>query len=132
MRKVAALVLALAATPALAHEWYMGQRNERGQNCCSTLDCAPLPAGTRVVYTGDGYDVTIIPGTHPMVNAEDVTAPWGSYGAVTTRRGVGSDPVVFHFEGNPGLSPDGNIHACIMPADVPQRRIRCLFLGGSV
>jgi hypothetical protein len=133
LRIIIALAVALGiAKASFGHEWYTHQRNEQGQSCCGGNDCAALPAGTRVTYTGDGYDVTIVPGTHPMVMAED-TMSQSTYGGApyVSRRGVGSEPVVFHFPGNPGLSPDGQIHACITPAALARREITCLFIGGT-
>jgi hypothetical protein len=125
----AALLLGLAPQ-ATAHDWYTGRTNEQGELCCNGSDCAAL-AGARVRRTPGGYDVDILPGTHPMVRAEDWRQCY--YGGAFCTRYSGMQtraPVTFHFEGDPGLSPDGKVHICIDGRDLAARRIRCLFLGG--
>lgn len=119
--------------PSEAHDWYTGQKNEKGLACCGGYDCAGN-ANWRVTQTQDGYDVAIIPGTHPSVHVEDRSynsgSMYGAKGVEVKIPGFGSAPVVFHFKGNPGLSPDGDVHACITPYDATHRTITCLFLGG--
>jgi len=109
-----ALALALAlASPAGAHEWYTNQVNAKGENCCGGNDCAGGPWAFR--QTPTGYDVDIPVGAHPKVTSLNF-AP----GTVIT----------FHFTGNPGLSPDGDVHACLLDYQIPLRTLRCLFIGG--
>lgn len=122
IRVVSALVLLAiwmwATWPASAHEWYSGLHSpESGRSCCGGSDCSALPAGTRILMTETGFNVTIIPGTHPMV----------------TEKRFGSEPVVFHYKGhvtNP--SPDGQIHACIWHSNISSKTITCLMLGGTM
>lgn len=108
--KIIALVALVVAAPVAAHDWYAGQRNEQKQLCCGGQDCGAVP-GARVQKTDEGYNLWITPGTHPMVEGE-------------------GPPQMFQFFGNPGLSPDGEVHACIIYSDVARRRVRCLFIGG--
>jgi hypothetical protein len=109
---VALPIVALTAlsAPAAAHDWYTGQMSPDGQGCCGGYDCAPVQYDG-VSCDATGCDVTILPGTHPMLTE-------------------GDGPITFRYDGNPGLSPDGNAHACIAAEDVRRRRVRCLFIGG--
>lgn len=119
---IVALLISLAALvvavrDAYGHEWYTGQRAPSGRICCGGRDCAALPADTRIAMTGDGFNVTIVPGTHPMVTVER----------------FGREPVTFHYTGhvtNP--SPDGQVHACIWGDDVKRKSITCLMYGGTM
>ena len=69
--------------------------------CCHHLDCAPAPQGA-VREVAGGYQVTILPGTHPMVRA----------GA----------PAVAGFvpHGDPRMRPSGDAdrHVCILRGQV--------------
>jgi hypothetical protein len=124
------LLLPGLVPPAAAHDWYVGRVNERGELCCDGDDCAALPEA-RVRRVSGGYEVDVVPGTHPMVRVEDWRQCY--YGGAFCTRYTGmrtSAPVTFRFEGEPGLSPDGKVHACIDGRDLAVRRIRCLFLGG--
>jgi hypothetical protein len=56
-----ALMLAPGGDAARAHEWFPVE-------CCSDRDCARINAGAVRVVPG-GYQVTVLPGTHPMVPA---------------------------------------------------------------
>jgi hypothetical protein len=102
---------ALLAAPADAHSWYTGQKNEKGHGCCGGQDCGPInPAAVKMV-TPTHWQITIAPGdigTHPSGGA-----------------------IVRNFHGNPGMSPDGNFHACAMRSDIQLGTARCLFVGGS-
>ncbi len=124
-------VAALAAAGgASGHDWYSGRVNEEGQPCCDGEDCAAM-ADARVRRTAAGYDVEIVPGSHPMVRSDDWRACFYAGAYCTVFAGVHTTaPVTFHFEGKAGISPDGQVHVCIDGADLTQRRIRCLFLGG--
>jgi hypothetical protein len=108
---VAALMVGLASAPASGHEWYNGQKNEKGHGCCGGQDCGPInPAAVKMV-TPTHWQITIAPGdigTHPK-----------------------GGPLVLNFHGNPGMSPDGNFHACAMKSDIQLGTARCLFVGGS-
>jgi hypothetical protein len=99
------------AAPADAHEWYTGQKNEEGRGCCGGQDCGPInPAAVKMI-TPTHWQITIAPGdigTHPK-----------------------GGEIVLNFHGNPGLSPDGNFHACAMKSDIQLGTARCLFVGGS-
>jgi hypothetical protein len=130
-RKLAiAVALATAGLPAAAHDWYGGLVDREGELCCGGEDCAPLPS-PHLRRTAGGWDVDIVPGTHPMVRVEDWRQCY--YGGAYCTRFIGMHTrraVTFRFEGTPGISPDGGTHACIDGADLARRRIRCLFLGG--
>ncbi len=45
-------MIALLLAAILAHSWY-------SYECCSENDCAPVPMGTLIRASGDGYDVTL-------------------------------------------------------------------------
>jgi hypothetical protein len=109
---VSAFVFALTATAASPHEWYSGQKNAEGEGCCGGQDCAPIPVRDSIRRTATGYDVVLYQNDLPALADFAGSA-------------------VFHFKGNPGFSPDGFVHACVAPADIPLRRIRCLFMGGA-
>lgn len=51
------VILCLITTPALAHDWYSGLKNEKGDSCCGGSDCAPLIDGD-VVELKNGYWIT--------------------------------------------------------------------------
>jgi hypothetical protein len=55
-----ALLAALAASPAVAHEWYPYE-------CCSDNDCAPIPAGETPREMNGGF--TLIDGRHVAYKA---------------------------------------------------------------
>jgi hypothetical protein len=75
---IAALLLcACLAGPASAHDWY-------SPACCSGQDCAPIPSGTRVTASPNGYDV-VFPSGERVFFAREKVQP----------------------------SQDGQIHACI-------------------
>ena len=125
-----ALSVAGISLPTVAHDWYTGLINERGLPCCGGDDCGMVPYA-RVRPTSTGYDVDIRPGTHPKVRASDWRQCYFGGAYCTEFIGVHTlEPVTFHFEGSPGLSPDGEVHACIDGSDLAAREIRCLFLGG--
>jgi hypothetical protein len=119
MLRTLMIALTLAA-PASAHEWYTGQANQEGVSCCGGNDCA---SGTWSPRLGpDGiWEITITPGTHPKVTVE-------KYG--TTPRTYRLWNSEHTTRGNPGISPDGFVHACIIDGD--SDRLMCLFIGGSV
>jgi hypothetical protein len=119
MQRALVLAMILAATPAASHEWYTSQKNAGGEGCCGGEDCAPVPVRAPVHRVGDGYDVTL--------QKTDLPSLAISRDPKLTALGW----AVFHYSGNPGLSPDGFIHACIAGSDVVRRRIRCLFIGGA-
>lgn len=73
----ALIACALLASPASAHDWY-------SPACCSGQDCAPIPSGTRVTASLNGYDV-VFPSGERVFFARDKVQP----------------------------SQDGEIHACI-------------------
>lgn len=56
MRLLVAALLLLVSTPAGAHDWYTGLKNEAGQLCCGGLDCGPIP----------DEDVTPVPGGYQV------------------------------------------------------------------
>lgn len=61
--------------------------------CCSTMDCAPVPASS-VIATPDGWRVTLEPGEHPLVKRRaEWLVPYGS--------------------SKEKPSPDGAFHACV-------------------
>ena len=129
---LAALVLGAlgVVSQTAAHEWYTDQVNQHGELCCGGGDCGVIP-GARVRHTLGGYDVEIVPGTHPRVRAADWRECYYGGAYCTVIVGMHTmEPVTFHFEGDPGISPDGEVHACIDGSDLAARRIRCLFLGG--
>lgn len=109
---LASLLILLLPMPfqSEAHEWYTDQKNEKGDYCCGGSDCAG--SDYRVRRVAGGYEIDIPVGSHPKVTTLDY-AP----GAVIT----------FKFVGNPGISPDGQVHVCIVG-----KAARCLFIGGSV
>lgn len=112
MIRLAAFLMLLAG-PALAHEWYTGQRNEDGASCCGGHDCGPInPAAVRMI-SPTRWEVTVQPDQ------------------IGTYRGR-SEPIVLVFEGNPGNSPDGQFHVCATSYDIGNGVARCLFVGGSM
>ena len=62
------LVLALLVIPpaAFAHTAPSGWAYDR--DCCSDMDCAPVPDSAVREATG-GYSVRLVPGGHPLVSA---------------------------------------------------------------
>lgn len=62
---LAALAVAFACTPAIAHSWY-------DPICCSDRDCEPLPDGA-VTMQPEGYHVTY---TGKMGLRVDVIVPY--------------------------------------------------------
>lgn len=97
---------------AAAHDWYAGQVNERGELCCGGGDCSELP-DPPVRHTHGGYDVDILPGTHPMVRTDDWRQCY--YGGAYCTEFIGMhtrSAVTFHFEGSPGTA----LTATCMPA----------------
>jgi hypothetical protein len=86
-----AMSLPVGAQPLLAHDWYTGLTNSRGQNCCGGRDCAPVPAGM----------VRALPdGTLEML----IGVTW---------RPVPPESVLFNIG-----SPDGRMHACVVGDEV--------------
>ncbi len=101
---LALLALALLAftVPAFAHSWY-------DPSCCSTQDCAPIPAHA-VTKGPDGWHVRIEQGEHPLVMFP-------------------IEEVVPFDEALP--SQDGDFHACVRAAVQPgstDSRIICLYV----
>lgn len=75
--------------------------------CCSGRDCAEIP--TSAVKEGpNGYQVTLLPGQHPMIKAapHSFLVPYGTE----------------------KVSPDGLYHACLSPT----LRLLCFYAGGKV
>lgn len=103
-----ALLLAVAAVatalPAAAHQAPAGW--EYDLDCCSTRDCAPVRGGA-VREVAGGYQVTILPGTHPMVRAG---AP-----AVSA--------FVAHGDARIRVSGDDARHACVIAG-----RVLCIYV----
>lgn len=103
---VAVVVMALVwmTWTASAHEAPMGWLYDGA--CCSDRDCAELPKGA-VKEGPEGYEVTILPGQHPMVKDEvfRATVP---YTSTKVRQ-----------------SPDGLYHGCVLPSGF----LICLYVG---
>lgn len=103
MRTALALLVVGLATPALAH------KAPKGWNypivCCSNRDCGQIPASS-VQITSEGYAVTLQPGMHDFITP--ATGP-KSYVIPYSRARV---------------SPDGEFHICIRPADL---QLLCFF-----
>lgn len=98
-------VLALALIDARAHDAPTGWSYSVA--CCSGYDCAELPAGT-VKEGSNGYQITLMPGQHPMVTGDifRATVPYGSSKIKD--------------------APDGLYHACILKSS---QSIICLYVG---
>jgi hypothetical protein len=92
-------------------------------------DCGPIQP-LFLKRTDDGYDVTLKAGDLPslQVNNWRQKLPGGVF---IDRPGIGTEPMVFHFKGDAGISPDGQIHGCVWAGDIPEHKMRCLFLGGT-
>lgn len=75
-------------------------------NCCSGRDCAEAPSGS-VREGPNGYEVTLLPGQHPMVKDEP-----HSFVVAYDARQIRD-------------SPDGRFHVCLSP----QLRLLCFFAG---
>lgn len=100
---IAAFAAGVWAGSARGHSWYSGI-------CCSDQDCAPV-ARDRVVWTPQGWRVTLGPGDHLM---SDV--PFSEV--------VPFDAVL--------PSEDGDFHACVRPSVSPAMatgaRLICLYV----
>lgn len=100
----AAVVTALLfAVPALAHQAPSGWAYDR--ECCHNLDCAPAPDGAIREVQG-GYQVTLAPGSHPMVRDRTVTG------------------FVPHGDPRIRVSGDEDRHACVSGTG----RILCIYI----
>lgn len=103
IRTLAVLVLALS-WPALAHDWYTGLSNDRGQICCNGRDCHPVP---NCSSPGDTTIGVVIDGHCWPVDPSVVLQMY---------------------------APDGQTHACYSrqstSATIPPH-IRCVILPGS-
>jgi hypothetical protein len=89
-----------------AHSWY-------DSSCCSDKDCAPIPFEA-VRVTEDGYEVTLMPGEHPMVRKRLFQIiPFGSEDILQ--------------------SQDMQYHACVIPGSpttgIPY--IACFYVVGA-
>lgn len=115
MRLICSALAVLAlSVPALAHSWY-------DSDCCSSNDCAPIPA-TAVQITDQGYQVTLNPGDHPLA-----TKPLTAFFAFDDE------------DMRPSL--DGEWHACVIPKSAPtsyytpgpasEEYIKCLYVPGG-
>lgn len=96
---------ALVAGPAWPHEAPAGWAYDR--DCCSGIDCAPVPARAVTLAPGAaGWRLRLAPGDHPFVppGGVDVTVPFGDR---RLRR-----------------SGDGGWHACLSAAG---GRLLCLY-----
>lgn len=95
---IALIVTLLWPSSAEAHDWYDAV-------CCSDEDCAPVRAAT-VRATPDGWEVTLAPGDHPMVQ----------------------EPLrhVYPYD-SPRVRPsrDQDFHACV---SVHGQRMLCLYV----
>jgi len=102
---LSALFILATAGQAVAHEWY-------DPTCCSDKDCAPIPFES-VVVTGEGYEVTLLPGDHPLVRT----------------------PIKRFFPfGDEDVLPsqDMKYHACVMPGSPSASPgIICFYVVGS-
>lgn len=98
------ILSALWVTDAAAHTAPTGW--EYSQICCSNRDCAPIP-DSAVKETNDGYQITLMPGQHPMVKDKvfQATIPYNS--------------------GKLKDSPDGMYHACILSTG----HVMCFYRG---
>jgi hypothetical protein len=128
MKRLISLALLLACTPAVAHDWYSDKITDTGAPCCGTDDCGPIQPSS-IKRTDDGYDVTLKAGDLPSLRVAGYVQSVN--GTDVDRPGIGTGPVVFHFKGEPGISPDGQIHGCVWGGDILPRKMRCLFMGGT-
>lgn len=107
MRYIPFILISLAGTPAVAHDFYETYTQPSGAPCCGGDDCAPIPDSAVSIDPKAGtVTLTFKPGEHPSF-------PNG--GTVT------SDRVGIH------RSPDIGTHACAKPS-----RVFCVFIGGVV
>jgi hypothetical protein len=111
---VAAVLLILAVTPALAHSWYSKKVDPVwGNSCCGGNDCAHLvvtPAN--VTAEADGYRIRL---THEEAKKINPYTTSGIDALVTWDRVQPSE--------------DGNWHLCIMTSyrDAARGGVYCLF-----
>lgn len=100
----AAVMMAIALTPVFAHQAPLGW--SYAAKCCSGKDCAQAVKGA-VIEGPSGYEITILPGQHPMVKDKVFRAvlPYDSKKIID--------------------SPDGLYHVCISPSG----GLLCLYAG---
>ena len=102
-RALAAFASALALLPLAVHAHKAPSGWSYPVQCCSGIDCNEIPAST-VKETPHGYQVTLKPRDHVMVNAPFST-------------------VVPYAAARP--APDGAYHICLSPA----LKVLCFFAG---
>lgn len=103
---LSALFILATGGQAVGHSWY-------DSACCSDRDCAPIPAEA-VRITSQGYEVTLMPGDHPMVQKRLFQViPFGSEDVLP--------------------SQDMHYHACVIPGSpssgIPY--IACFYVVGA-
>jgi hypothetical protein len=99
-----AIALAAAAWVALAHAHQAPSGWAYDPECCSDLDCAPVPESAVVEATG-GYSVRLAPGQHPMVRT-----PLAAFLA--------------HGDSRIRVSGDEHRHACVSSSG----RLLCIYV----
>jgi hypothetical protein len=103
MAKKWLLALVLAATPAMAHDWYPHE-------CCHGMDCAPA------------QKVELL-STQSIAAFDATPVPPGTL-LVTTRHGSVVVPGDFPRR----ESKDSRMHACMRPGPGGQMRLICVFM----
>lgn len=89
---------------AFAHSWY-------DATCCSDRDCAPIPDHA-VKVTPQGYEVTLMPGEHPLVKQRLFQIiPFGSEDVLP--------------------SQDLHYHACVIGSPTVIQHIVCFYVVGA-
>jgi len=108
----AAVAMCFIAAAAYPHEWYSGQKNEKGNSCCGGEDCGAVAPIDVDMLTPTHWRIKVRPGTIGTWGPEEAGA------------------VVLDFYGNPGMSPDDQYHACATRTGILEGLALCLFVGG--
>lgn len=69
----------LAGGPALAHSWYEGLQNEKGEACCGGTDCTPDLDLRDVVEVPGGFEIRSLGVTVPNARARPSKEDDGYY-----------------------------------------------------
>lgn len=107
-RWLLAALIAAAATPAAAHDWYP-------MECCSGLDCAPV----------EKVEILQGPAMASMLGA--ATSPQLGSMLVSSKHGTVIVPANFPRR----ESKDHRMHVCMRPGEGGTMRLICIFMPPS-